>query len=116
MTPDDLDSKTEHELDVIFAVEVDGWHIAEAEGGWEDDGRDLPLVSTSADAVLPWLEKWSWWECCRDTEMLSGIYVTIYFRRCDDECPGYVAAKSPTFPLAATKALIRAYRAQKQQP
>lgn len=123
MTPDDLDSKPERELNELFAVEVAGltdlhWSAVSERLSCADPsgGRmEVPPFSTSADAVLTWLEKWP------DVNIhrvgCDGWQVAIMNvkRTAQGEDIGIVSDTwEATFPLAATKALIRAYRAQKQ--
>jgi len=57
-----LEEMTDAELSEAFALEVAGW-TKDSDGDWWSAGgfvRDFsgnPMFATSADAVLPWLEK-----------------------------------------------------------
>jgi hypothetical protein len=122
MTPDNLDSLSLEELDEVFVTEVSGghetmvgywYHITPRQDQPDSKGSyDVPPFSTSADAVLLWLEKWSV-EIRRHgpgiKARMFGWEVRIY----DDECGRERHGRAPTFPHAAAKALIRAERAKK---
>lgn len=126
MTTDDLDSKSDRELDELFAVEV-GCHIRPAKGHRliAEDGYLLildrkgkrvskhatPAVTTDANAVLPWLSKFIW---------EAQGHAVGFGNTCRVWLPGTVvlevkshAGSSPTFPRAAVLALLRAKRAEK---
>jgi hypothetical protein len=126
MTPDNLDSLSLEELDEVFAQEVMMWPI-ENRGMESGDGitwrpciagpgfvhalpPSPPPVSTSADAVLPWLEKHGL-EIHRIHRIKVGYVweVSVY----NDGSYFPVEAEAPTFPYAACLALIRACRARK---
>lgn len=67
----------------------------------------IPSFATSADAVLPWLEKRHPWraDCCGE----YGVMVQVWRGpRPDGIC--YEIANAPTFARAACIALIRAKR------
>lgn len=117
---DDLDSKTDAEISEIFAVEVAGWRDAdptetrEHYRSWIPPGkkpirncryseRPAPFA-TSADAMLPWLEK----HVAASMSYLphanpGGWYASL----------SSVKVVAPTFARAACIALIRAKRATK---
>ena len=73
---DDLEQMTDEHLNELFAIEVAGWTRMHSSlpsfSGWMDGdmpkGRTLHFA-TSADAVLPWLEK-------RAPYVSIGIYGT----------------------------------------
>lgn len=116
MTPDNLDTLSDAELNECFAVEVAGWKRANPEETRERYQHWLPpgkqpvkniiytarpeSFSTDANAVLPWLEKDGIWECvfvgCR------GGYAVSVGHGPDSE--------ARTFARAACIALIRAKR------
>jgi hypothetical protein len=62
-----LTNPTDDQLNCAFAEKVAGWtqdkeeywHDAEGSGVNEDGFYLVPSFTTSADAVLPWLEKWT---------------------------------------------------------
>lgn len=71
----------------------------------------FPRYATSADAVLPLLEKWPIWECERVSfdKPFNRYRVSI-----STEAPpaGHIAAFGPTFARAAVEALLKAHRAK----
>lgn len=110
MTPDNLDTLSDAELNECFAVEVAGWTSY--------DGRRLispqprrrivipPDFVFDANAVLPWLEKAGnpkiHWAYFGDPEWQVSLFPN----------GTEVVAIAPTFARAAAIALIRAKRAE----
>lgn len=116
---DQLDQLTDAQLSETFAVEVAGWQLSDGDhplyGPFKyrvpDDGvgYELPKFATSADAVLPFLEK-------RDTLLDFAVnkieprwawVISVY------HAEGQADGEADTFPRAACLALIRAARAEK---
>lgn len=105
---DDLDYKSDAELNELFAVELAGMEQV-TRALWAFPG-DLPQSLTfcaSADAVLPWLEKHRYLRIlfCRETPVRWEVAK-------EDSPTVYAVASS--FPRAAVIALIRAKRATTQ--
>lgn len=103
---DELESLSDVQLSIQFAVEVAGMTGIQPNRGFPLDcnGRMLPEYATSADAVMPYLEKQH-----VDALCLRGSWsVSVGPSRC------VVAGHSPTFARAACLALIRAHRATKE--
>ena len=113
---DGLDTKTDAQLSEIFATEVAGWTftLGTVEKWWRDgDGHfrgagfiNLPHFATSADAVLPWLEKANHLLSCWDGKLWC---VAFYFEGNSRHSTG----TQTTFARAACIAIIRATRARK---
>lgn len=137
---DDLDQKTDAELNEIFAVEVAGLRKVPAEdygadGFWEkvphpralvSGGRfTLPFFSTDANAVLPYIHEFGlqkfpggepyYFEAkspiCRE----QGWMLRLMFAHHDGDIVSE-QTEAPTFARAACIALIRAKRAEKISP
>ena len=118
MNDDRLETKSDLELDEIFAQEIaqDKWRKIDVHGQ-----RSAANYSSSADTVLPWLAKHPGWiACCRE----DGQYqVTIEFAgktlprtKTDPYTTIYLSkafAEAASFPRAAVIALIRAKRIEK---
>lgn len=117
---DDLDTKTDAQLDELFAVEVAGWHRQEerwpsqpyTRWTWRDKpGGDIRACdlrfTTDANAVLPWLEKHGW----KGTS--DGQRAAVVVLAGPDQQVHEVRGIAPTFARAAVIALIRAKRATK---
>jgi hypothetical protein len=124
MTPDNLDSLSLEELNRIMAVEIAGWfsHATESKKCHDPEGLscywdDVPPFSTSADAILPWLEK-GFVTAYRGDGISETIAPdspwTVHFRLAHLPPGNSHIGTAPTFPHAAAKALIRAERAKKQ--
>lgn len=99
---DNLDQKTDEELDQIFALEVARWRRNLS--WWVDrDGktRDDSHFCASANKVLPWLEKWRYSEI--DWNRITLLW-TVQLQ--NGECVGSAA----TFARAAVIAMIRGNR------
>ena len=145
MTPDSLESLSDLELNEVFAVEVCGWTAGEGkwiddnggdgycssgyslewEGHWIDDGkRKFPRTalafSSSADAVLPYLEKASH-ERVAFTDSIwydkMGDYWTVELRVPARQAPARdkieIGASHASFARAACLALVKAHKAAK---
>lgn len=103
MTPNNLDTLSDAELNERFAVEVAGGRIHDRRDSEsvlvEINGEIdwLPHFSTDANAVLPWLEN-KYWESWPDGDGSRCVEVTGHL--------GF----APTFARAACIALIRAKR------
>lgn len=113
---DSLDSKTDGELNELFAVEVAGWMRSEERAcDWWIPGAGLaqgePLVfCTDANAVLPFLPRepsGNFWVCHAG---YMGHRVCIHGGTCADIL---AEAHDKTFHRAAVIALLRAKRARK---
>lgn len=122
-----LSELTGAELNEAFAVEVAGWKRCRSpfqsktdpsSRGWDDPkcyGRqELPKWSISADAVMPWLEKFD----CVSISMNAGTWnVHIYTESGSGETFDMLVlgeADAPTFARAACIALIEWKRREKQ--
>lgn len=127
---DDLDHRTDADLNEIFATEVDSWQYVtisareKREGKrallskpgvpgfcviWKDGqmgGTSIPNYCADTDALIPFLEKLGFWNSAftSNTGEAPRHRVTLGFR---DEFDGYASV----FPRAAALALIRAKRA-----
>jgi len=115
---DDLDNKTNPQLNEIFAVEVAALEVRKA----LSDGVDYwcrprggfawlcgEEYADSADAVLPWLSKCDWVGINRNSNTKKwDVQLDL-----DSDNEIETAAKSATFARAATIALIRAERMKK---
>lgn len=109
-----LTNPTDDELNAAFAEKVAGYtmHLAP---GCEWRRKEIPHFTTSADAVLPWLEKFGW----KGTSSRWGAtcMATVVVNDC--ECTGaeysaqqsYSHTQSP-FPRAAVIALLRAHNVE----
>lgn len=109
-----LTNPTDDQLDAAFAERVAGleWMEGEAEPGydwirgWHKDGEvipDCPDFTTSADAVLPWLEK------CADSILpLGGPIVIMQIEAKWHVRIGEHRATHVIFAKAAVIALLRA--------
>lgn len=125
MNPDDLDAKTDAELNELFLREVAGWFPEPNNKSfwrthWPRDNDNfkgyqgpepshfhnvmLPRPCTDANAVLPWLEKEKRWEInyFGDAQWKEKAYCA--------EVRGF-RVLAPTFARAAVLALLRAKRA-----
>lgn len=115
---DILDKLRDDTLSEIFAVEVAGWELVadfENRKMWKTPQGLIwggaTSFATSADAVLPWLEKHGY----AKAQLVSGSdqpmlwYISYPVKSGWDEVHG----KAPTFARAACIALIRAKRAAK---
>lgn len=122
---DELESKTDAELNELFAVEVAGWRWHTFPNGalpsvkhWKDaDDKYTSIhtagnVCTDANAVLPWLEKHpnavlvlvdGAWHCDLNCEEGAGETFNIVT---------VASSEAKTFARAAVLALIRAKRAK----
>lgn len=124
MNPDNLDQKTDAELNELFAVEVEGRKLTsryELNGGptgiafdhakfWVENGKwvYVPPFCTDANAVLPWLEKGGWHAAHNKVEGASPYSVRIF------GSPTHWStyhAEVPAFARAGVIALLRAKRA-----
>lgn len=124
--PDPLESLSDGELSETLAREVAGWKYApswkhgpgenphmvwfDETGQWstDDDGYPIrPRFATSADAVMPWLEKYRAWSSSRHQG--GNAIVSIHRRRGE-----FWEGIAPTFARAACIALIRSARATQQ--
>lgn len=110
-----LNELTDAELNEAFAVEVAGWKRCRSpfqsksdpsSRGWDDPkcyGRkELPKWSTSADAVMPWLDATKHW---------GNLYLGNNHRI---EIEHRFSGTGPTFARAACIALIEQKRREKQ--
>lgn len=129
---DDLDSKTDRELDELFATTVAGWGIVPTENGqlygYKNNAisydvaamppQAIPEFTTSADDVLPWLENHRWKAPCEETTVTifrdSGKW-TVILPAASWNDSGF-SGTAPTFAKAACLALLRAKRAEKGTP
>lgn len=120
MTTDDLDTKTDRELDELFASDFLGRKISRETGQAFmsaqcsnpnfDAWMAIPSFTTDANMVLPWL--------CRGLvryEYLNGArHEHRHQIRVPDRTGIWMApARSHTFPRAAVIALLRAKRSEK---
>lgn len=127
-TNDNLDGLSDAALSEAFAVEVAGWthSVADASRGtrwWSDEkgGHISPYsdpdsgfsFATSADAVLPFLEKGVSWHSAFHA---GAGYMVTHSSQCGQYIGECDAAPRVTFARAACIALIRAKRAEKGQP
>ena len=118
-----LDQLTDRELSEVFAVEVAGWEIAHfnhptygrigykvQEELQDDVGWEFPGFATSADAVLPFLERMCFFTAGREPH-LDGKpwYVAVAATEEEGQLNSGLA---PTFARAACIALIKAKRAE----
>lgn len=133
---DDLDNKTDRELNEIFAEEVAGWtphrglmHTEFSRGSeWL---TDAPRFCTDANAVLPWLGNHHWRGnsngCSGSNSDRYPHYTIFVTERPVAECPERFGREhcgdsfvgdliAPSFARAAVIALIRAKRAEKGNP
>jgi hypothetical protein len=114
---DELDRKTDDEISDIFAREVAGWKFTN-----EDDfnkglsnGEGFDLVekadfATNANAVLPWLEKYKYFDLTkRDCDFMISIYLDVNKNLIITNATGV----EKTFARAACITLIRAKRSEK---
>lgn len=123
MSTDNLDTLRDAELSEVFAVEYAGWReihpcsCGVQKRGTSPEGKciHVPPFATSADAVLPFLNKWRWMAgngqplaSIRDNDGLMVKMVKI----CEPDL-GLPHAVAPTFARAACIALIRSRRAEK---
>lgn len=107
---DGLDKMSDSDLSVAFAIQVAGWYYFNA--GWrnsDDEACESPRFSTSADAVMPWLEG-NFYSVAFDPD--EGYKITVVQNHWPKE-PIITEGTSPTFARAACIALIRAKRALK---
>lgn len=107
------DQMTDAELSETFAVKVAGWRKG-VHFGWKDsDGTTVwdydlddygsPHFATSADAVLPRLEK--------SSELFEMYHDGTLWNFSNEDSKGrmrYGFAKAPTFPRAVCIAMLRA--------
>ncbi len=126
---DDLDNKSDAELNELFAVEVAGWQVGNHGLFWDSDNREAHIIKggllhqkrtamglpsepqfcvdfcTDANAVLLWLEKGAWnlW-----FEGKQWYRVTV-----EVGLVGEYDGHAPTFARAAVLALIRGARAKR---
>lgn len=116
---DDLQSKTDAELDELFAVEVVG--CVQTPAGWHHpDGRadawpqPYPAYCEDANAVIPFLAAHDTWQIWRATENRVGVNVApLAWWRSNDHEEGVwpFEAVAPTLARAVVIVLIRAKRA-----
>lgn len=116
---DELDQMSEGEIDRLVAVEVAGWeHHPASPGGvstaeWRHKFgyvRKIPRYSTSADAVLPLVEKHAW----RLIEDCPVGWLVTLAKSESLNIDDYVTASAPTLARAFCLALIRASRQRKR--
>lgn len=117
---DELDKLSDLELSIHFAREVALWSLNFENGYWirpdgsevlredGDEGPAFPIFATSADAVLPWLEK-EWWDANHRWTPLFRAF-NVWIKESESKVSGY--GSSPSFARAACIALIRAKRAE----
>lgn len=119
MNTDDFSAKTDRELEELFVREIAAWHNGDekngeyrgyqydAKGNITQLGLHVPCFCSSADAVMPWLERWRYadLEWNRITESWQ-----VSLQR------GEFVGRADTFARAAVIALIRAKRAEKALP
>lgn len=127
MTTDDLDQKTDAELSEVFAVEVaeavrrpdeskTDWFVPgqsiHGRGRWLNE---LPPFATSADAVMPWLEKWKGRETdgIVNIRRINSVPPTWVVSLAADIGKTYFYGGAHILARAACIALIRAKRATK---
>lgn len=106
-----LTNPTDAELNAAFAEKVAGMEIVGLARMWIRSGSNghapIPHFTTSADAVLPWLEKTAW-------DAAGGLNAEAVVR-CDTRPQVHIRedkrfiAQAGTFPLAAVIALLRAH-------
>ena len=118
MTPDSLESLSDQALSEVFAVEVAGWSdFGEHSRAWgcrtgfpplgEGCMGPCPPFATSADAVLPHLEKWH----VESANLLTQGWLTIV--KANAASREYQRGIAPTFARAVCLALIKTHRAAK---
>jgi hypothetical protein len=114
---DNLDTLSDAELNEAFAVDVAGWVMNSTRTSGIDPTKSFegkpPSYATSADAVLPWLERHGWhWDHTLISTLGTGDYkrrIRIYgptkrdFIQCDFPW-------ATSFARAACIALIRSAR------
>ncbi len=115
---------TDDELNAAFAEKVAGWHLGdesknEFSGYWysssgnvEKLGKDPMKFTTSADAVLPWLEKMPQWanESVGYGPKATRHYCRVFHRpKQSDISDNLYLGKADTFPRAAVIALLLAH-------
>jgi hypothetical protein len=115
-----LTNPTDDQLNAAFAEKVAGWTLRDeywmtspkrfagrswlCGNKWMCGESELPPFTTSADAVLPWLEKWNEsWEV--------SYYNNVWNIAIEDRKGGmiYGWVKDKSFPRAAVIALLRAH-------
>ena len=138
---DDLETKTDAELNNLFAVEVAGWipkshgllwdavgsrshiiadgvlHRKRTQMGLPTDKPFLVDFCTDANAVLPWLEKYGvthYYTASRGHIVMLYLHGTDKNGTPSSSCAGYYMEPNPptTFARATVIALLRAKRAQ----
>lgn len=136
MSADNLDSLSDDQLIEAFAVEVAGFTFASHHRNawktrgqgiftspnknsitikWEKGnygGSHLPPFATSADAVLPWLDKY---DCFTITKHVTGFGYTVEIFQDGDSQPVGRHSGGSNAARTACIALIRMTRAQKGQ-
>lgn len=112
----DIEQLPDAQLSAIFAREVAGWagdfvYWKDAEGKEVTDDEEYPIApffATSADAVMPFVEKVA---CSPHRRRLPDAW--LFFVALQDGT--YVKAEATTFARAACIALIKAKRAEKER-
>lgn len=117
---DDLDQKSDAELNKIFAEEVAGWvnvrpyirtrthdglRILKGHPDRQSTERRVPDFATDANAVLPWLEKW------RYSDIYWNRITMLWQVRLQN---GDHEASASTLARAAAIALIRGERGNRR--
>lgn len=135
---DQLDEKTDNELDALFGREVADLGIIESHWGDEvgndvygyrphgSDPRTTPWANvpnycSNANAVLPWLEKESAWASTRRNDGQYSVWIEYPGKTTEGVGLGKMTlsfckaeGKASTFPRAAALALLRAKRGEKK--